>query len=281
MTVQEARVATHQRLAAAGTASPAAETLLLLEEAVSLERTELLLSGDRELTAAERRRLEALVARREAREPLQHVLGRAPFYGLELAVDSRVLVPRPETERLVELVLERLRADAVPDPLVLDVGTGSGAVALAIKNEFPGATVIGTDVSQDALDVAAANAARLGLAVTFARSDLLGAAEAKAAARACAVLVANPPYLPAADAGWIGPEVMADPPLALFGGPSGLETAERLVEEARHLMPAGSSLALELDPRNVQRLRARLGAWQDVEVERDLVGRERFVVARR
>jgi len=280
VTVREARVATHQRLAAAGTPSPAAEALLLLEEVMSLERTDLLLRGDRELTAAEHLRLEALLARREAREPLQHVLGRAPFYGLELMVDSRVLVPRPETERLVELVLERL-AVAAPDPLVLDVGTGSGAVALAIKKEFPGARVIGTDVSQDALDVSRANAARLGLEVEFWRSDLLAAPEAKAAARACAVLVANLPYLPAADAGRIGPEVMADPPLALFGGPSGLEPAERLVEQAWELMPAGSSLALELDPRNVHRLRAGLGAWRDVVVEADLAGRERFVVARR
>lgn len=281
MTIREARVAIERRLTAAGVPSPAAEVLQLLEAALGLSRTYLLVNGDKELGAAGGRQLEAMVLRREAREPLQHVIGWAPFYGLELAVDPRVLVPRPETERLVELVLGELRAAQVAHPVVLDVGTGSGAVALAIKAEFPGAAVVGADVSQDALDVASANAAQLGLDVTFLCSDLLADAAVRAVAGRCAVLVANLPYLPEADAGSLEPEVRADPALALFAGQGGAELAGRLVEQAWGLVPAGSLLALELDPRNVHELRATLKAWRDVEVKADLVGRARFLLARR
>lgn len=279
-TWREARADVERRLAAAGVPSPAADASLLLEEALGVDRATLLLEGDRLLGEEVAARLDALVARREAREPLQHVLGRAHFYGLSLRVDRRVLVPRPETERLVELVLEELRS-AGGGGTVLDVGTGSGAIALALKAELPGAEVWGCDVSEDALAVARANAAALGLGARFVRSDLLSDDQATEVARRCSALVANLPYLPEEDAGTLAPEAAADPPLALFAADGGLALAARLVEQAWELLPGSALLALELDPRNVQRLRGRLGSWQGVRVEPDLLGRERFLLARR
>lgn len=281
MNVAEARAATERRLADAGVPSPAADAALLLQAALGMDRTTLLLGGATVLTPVEERRLEELVARREAREPLQHVLGSAPFYGLELSVDPRVLVPRPETETLVELVLAGLRERGAPRPVVLDVGTGSGAIALAIKAELPEAEVWGTDVSPAALEVARANARRLGLEVGFLVSDLLSAREVRAVARRCAALVANLPYLPEEDAATLAPEARADPPQALFAGEGGTRLAALLVAQAEALLPSGALLALELDPRNVQSVAARLGAWQRSRVEADLLGRPRFLLATR
>lgn len=274
-----ARRVVERRLAAAGVASPAAEALVLLEAATGVDRLVLLTQPDRPLDDAARLRLAELLHRRLAREPLQHVIGFAPFYGLELAVSPAVLVPRPETERLVELVLEAL-ADRPPG-LVLDVGTGSGAIALALKAERDDLEVWGSDVSAEALSVARENARRLGLDVTLRRSDLLADADVAAAAARCAALVSNPPYLPLSDREHLPPEVRADPQLALFAGTDGLDVARRLVAQAERLMPLGALLALELDPRNVERLEARLRAWREVRLERDLTGRVRFVLARR
>lgn len=286
-TVRAAREAVAVRLAAAGVPSPAVDADLLLEAALGLSRTELLLAGSRRLDAAEAGRLASLAARRAAREPLQHVLGAAHFYGLDLAVDRRVLVPRPETERLVELVLHEVAAvrrrggSAARVPVVLDVGTGSGAVALAVKAEAPAAEVWGLDVAEDALTVARANALALGLGVRFVRSDLLDAPAAREVVARCHVLVANLPYLPNSDAAGLTPEVAADPPGALFGGETGAEEAERLTEQAWPLLQPGALLALELDPRNVHGLAARLAAWREVTILPDLTGRDRFLVARR
>ncbi len=281
MTIFEARVAIEERLTDAAVPSPAAEAFQLLEAALRCSRSELLMAGNRRLDQDEADRLDALVIRREAREPLQHVIGYSCFYGLELQVDRRVLVPRPETERLVELVLTELKAAAAPHPVVLDVGVGSGAVALAVKAELPDAEVWGSDVSLDALAVATANAMRLGMDVSFIHSDLLASEEARVVARRARVLVANLPYLPDADADLLEPEAGADPAMALFGGPDGTALAARLVAQAWELLPTGALLALELDPRNVHRLAAKLAGWQGVTVHPDLVARPRYLLAHR
>lgn len=296
-TVYEMHAAAAMRLAAAGVPSPEADAWRLMEAATGSSRSALLLSGAQPLDSAAAERLALLVAKRAARVPLQHILGSADFYGLELAVDGRVLVPRPETERLVELVLHELArhgsarqdsarrtmtrfAGSTPQ-LVIDVGTGSGAVALAVKAERPDTQVWGTDVSDDALAVARGNAARLGLDVGFVRSDLLQDDAAAALARRATALVANLPYLPETDRANLQPEAVADPPGALFAADGGLALAARLADQAWSTLPRGALLALELDPRNVRGLAARLGGWEDVRVEQDLAGRERFLVARR
>lgn len=250
--------------------------MALIEAVTGLGRLDQTLNGDRPLLDAERVSLAAMLQRRVMREPVQHIIGTAPFYGLELAVSAAVLIPRPETERLVELVLSHLP----PGPVtVLDVGTGSGAVALAIKAERPDAEVWATDVEPDALAVAQTNARSLGLAVEFRVSDLLADAEVAAVAARCSALVANLPYLPDGDAADLQPEVRHDPPTALFGGADGLDVVERLRAQAGELLPHGALLALELDPRNAGRLLARMRGWSGSRTEADLTGRERFVVA--
>jgi release factor glutamine methyltransferase len=252
------------------------EATALIEAVTGLGRLDQLLHDDRPLLDAERVSLAAMLQRRMLREPVQHIIGTAPFYGMELAVSAAVLIPRPETERLVELVLSHLP----PGPAtVLDVGTGSGAVALAIKAERPAAEVWATDVAPDALAIAQTNARSLGLDVEFRASDLLADAEVAAVAARCTALVANLPYLPDGDSADLQPEVRYDPHTALFGGPDGLDVVERLRVQAGALLPRGALLALELDSRNAGMLLSRMRGWANARTEADLNGRERFVLA--
>lgn len=281
-TVAAARRLLERRLRAAGVPSPEADALLLLEGALGVDRTTLRLQSDRPVGAEAGARLAGMLKRRVAREPLQLILGATNFYGLDLAVTPGVLIPRPETERLVELVLEEFRRGGAPGaPTLVDIGCGTGAIALALKAEMPGATVWGADVSSEAVALAARNAEALGLDVKFRLSDLLADPDvAQAAARASA-LISNPPYLPDSDRRQLPPEVTADPEGALFGGADGLDVARRLTWQARKLLPSGALLALELDPRNVHGFAGHLVGWKGMRVEPDLAGRPRFVLARR
>ncbi len=275
VTIAEVQTQLEQRLRQAGLASPRAEALLLLEALLDLSRTELLLARRRELTTEDEATLKTWLERRLKREPLQHILGVAPFYGLMLRVTPNVLIPRPETERLVELVLDDLRS--VERPKLLDVGTGSGAIALALKGERPDAEVMASDVSAAALKVARGNAAEHGLEVAFARSDLLAAGEVTAFAREADVIVANLPYLPERDRTRVSPEVRRDPALALYAGEDGLELYRRLEREAFNLMRPGARLWLELDLRNVQAAAELARKWRNVRIVTDLLERERFL----
>jgi release factor glutamine methyltransferase len=270
------------RLAAAGVEAIDAEAAWLLEAATGLTRAEQVLDRDRELHPDERARLEGWLTRREAREPLQLVLGVAPFYGLEVQVRPGVLVPRPETELLVERALDALR-DVVA-PRVHDVGTGSGAAALAIAASRPDARVTASDVDATAVMVARANATALGLDVTVWTSDLLAAPEVRRAASEAHALIANLPYLPEGDRGHLPPEVAFDPPEALFGGADGLAVARRLAAQAVALLRPGAMVWFELDPRNAERFAEELEGddrWRELRVEADLNGRWRYVLARR
>ncbi len=279
LTVAEARALITRRLQGAGVASPEAEAVTLLEAVTGLGRAALLTLAERPLAASERLRLLRALRRRAAREPLQHILGTAPFYGFELAVGPEVLVPRPETERLVELVLDAIRG--VRQPAVLDVGCGSGAIALAVARERPDARVLASDVSPEAVQMARANVARLRSAVEVRRSDLLADADVAAFAASAHALIANLPYLPASDLETLQPEARADPALALFAGDDGLDVVRRLLRQAARLLPGAALLALELDPRNVRAAAALLRGWSDVTLECDMAGRERFLLARR
>lgn len=269
-------------LAAAGVDRPEPEATWLLEATTGLSRAEQALERARVLSDEERGRLHAWTARRAAREPLQLILGVAPFYGLDVQVRPGVLVPRPETERLVELVLERLRP--VARPRVHDVGTGSGAVALAIAAARPDAQVTASDLDATAVLVARANATALGLPVAVWVSDLLADPTVRRAAAEAHALVANLPYLPDGDRGRLPPEVAFDPPEALFAGPDGLALARALARQAAPVLRPGATAWWELDPRNADAFADELeasGAWSEVERFRDLVGRQRFVAARR
>lgn len=279
MTVHELRKRLAARLAQAGVASPEAEAAWLLTHLLGVSRAELGLLGGKTLDEADARTLEGWLARRERREPLQHILGFAPFYGLTLRVTPDVMIPRPETERLVEIALEQLGALAAPR--VLDIGTGCGAIALAIKHELPEALIMATDLSYAALAVAATNATALGYAVTLVQADLLAHPEVEAFAREADLLTANLPYLPESDRDSLSLEVQADPPMAIFAGQDGLAQFERLLPQVQVLLKPGAWLLAELDPRNAEAALALATDWADRQLRPDLLDRPRFVLLQR
>jgi release factor glutamine methyltransferase len=256
-------------LAAAGCATPRLDAELLLAAALAVGRERLVIDRDQRLDPSAAQRFAASLARRVAREPVAYILGRREFRYLTLTVDRRVLIPRPETELLVEVGLE-LGSGAV----VVDVGTGSGAVALALKHERPDLLVRGTDVSVDALAVARGNAARLGLEVEFAAADLLDGAP-------CDAVLANLPYVPEGAA--LEPEIARfEPPGALFAGADGLVLVRRLIAASAGGSASGGPalLAVEIGPEQaaeVARL-MRAAGFSSVGVRRDLAGSERVVI---
>jgi len=214
---------------------------LLLGHALGLGRVELYTGFERPLGEDELAECRELIARRAKREPVAYILGRWGFRGLDLDVDRRVLVPRPETELLVDRCLALL--DGVAGPAVLDVGTGSGAIALALASELPEARVAGCDVSGDALDVARANGERLGVEVEWVASDMLAGVEG----RRFHLVVSNPPYVAAGEIEALEPEVRDwEPRGATVAGETGLEAIERLVAQAPAALEPGGALVLEV-----------------------------------
>lgn len=262
-------------LRAAGVPSPEADARALLEHTLGLDRTALLTRGGEPVAEADAARLADLLRRRMAREPLQHLLGEVEWGGVRLRSDGRALIPRPETEWLLHLTLKALRD--VPAPRVLDVGTGTGALALALKAARPDIHVTATDLSAEALALARENAGLNGLDVTFRQGSLLANLTGP-----FNLIVSNPPYLPETDREGADPEVRHDPDLALYAGPEGLDVARPLAAQAGAALAPGGTLLLELDPRNAARFADELQAqrWR-AEVLPDLVGRARFVRAGR
>ena len=263
-----------RRLAQRGVPNPLVEARALLAWALGTGEGEVLLDPRAPVPDRALKRLERGLARRLAGEPLSLVVGRAEFWGLELATAPGVFLPRPETEGLVELAL---RAIAGRDrPRVLDVGTGSGAVALAIKRARPDAQVLASDTSRRALRLARENARRLGLEVEFLHAPLL------AGLTGLDLVVANPPYLPEAYRDRAPRELSYEPEEALYAGEDGLAVARPLLCEARGALRPGGSVLLELDPTNAALLgRFALGlGLVDVCTLPDLAGRPRYLLAR-
>ncbi len=256
----------------------------LLSHALGIPRLQLYLQFDRPLEAEELDRFRPLLRRRAEREPLQYILGRAAFRELELAVDPRVLVPRPETEILVDEVLAWAAGRAPADLTAVDLGTGSGAIALSLVREGPFARVVATDASEEALAVAALNARGAGLAE---RIDLRHGSlfEPLAEGERFDVVVSNPPYVAEAEAAGLEPEVgVWEPSGALFGGPDGLAVLRSIVAGAGPFLRAGGLLALEVGASQAGQVVAAVeavGGYDDVRVRRDLAGRQRVVMARR
>jgi release factor glutamine methyltransferase len=247
---------------------------VLLAAALGIDRTALFLDPAREVTGPAVRAFQDAVRRRSAgREPVAYITGTRGFRHIELRVDPRVLVPRPETELLVEAGVELLAQGA----RVVDVGTGSGAVALALASERPDLTVYATDVSAGALEVARANAQRLGLLqrVVFAHGDLL------AEVGEVDAVLSNPPYVAEQERATLAPEITRhEPPGALFAGADGLDVIRRLVPAARD---AGARLlAIELGEGQAPAVAALMeeAGFTDVRARRDLAGIERVVVGR-
>jgi release factor glutamine methyltransferase len=262
-------------IAAAGSETPRLDAEVLLADALGVDRTALFVDPSREVTGPAVRAFQNAVRRRSAgREPVAYITGRRGFRHIELEVDARVLVPRPETELLVEVGVELLPRGA----RVVDVGTGSGAIALALKDERPDLEVVGTDVSADALAVARRNAARLGLdgAVELRAGDLL------AGVMQTDAVLSNPPYVADGERAALAPEIMRhEPPGALFAGADGLGVIRRLVPAAA---AAGARLvAIEVGAGQAAAVAALMGAagFERVQARRDLAGIERVVVGRR
>ena len=260
------------------TASQDAELLLL--QALSSPRSTLYAHPERLLHPSEQATFAAAVARRLRHEPIQYILGHQEFYGLSLTVTPPVLIPRPETELLVEALLERLPAN---EPIrMADIGAGSGAICIALAVHLPLAAIAAIDISPEALAVAAANAATHGVSdrISFLEGDLLAPLTGKA--EPFHAIVSNPPYVPESERSSLHPQVRDfEPAGALFAGSDGLEIYQRLIPQAaEHLAPAGL-LALEIGMGQQQALSRLLQDWQAVEFLDDLRGIPRVALARR
>lgn len=263
------------RLRRSGVEHPRREAHRLLGDLAGLGSGASVLHPERATPGGLRDRVLAAADRRANGEPIAYVSGRAGFRHLELAVDQRVLIPRPETEQLVDLVLAE-----EPKGRIVDVGTGSGCIALSLASEGREREVAGTDCSPEALAVARENALRLGLVVEWLEGDLL----APVRGRQFDVVVSNPPYLAAEEYRVLDASVRAwEPEAALVGGVEGLEVIRRLLMEGVEVVRPGGLLALEIDSSRAAATAALAAAagWQDVAVTRDLFGRDRFLTARR
>ena len=246
----------------------------------------MLYGGDFRLSEEQSDRFECLLDRRLGREPLAYIVGRREFYGIEFEVSEDTLIPRQETELLVEVALERMAR--VSCAQVVDVGTGSGAVALAIAaNAGRGVSVVATDVSAAALEVARRNAARLGLSerVEFVRCDML---DTEWAGRgAFDMVVSNPPYIPSGDIEGLAVEVRREPRIALDGGADGLDPFRKLMAQASSKLAIGGMVAVELMPEQMDAARSIAadaiganGGNCEITTRKDLSGAERAIIIR-
>jgi len=296
-----------------GLETPRLDAEVLIASALGLPRLQLYVQFDRPLGPEELGAIRELVKRRQSGQSVAYVVGHKEFFGLDFAVDPRVLVPRPDTETLVDEALARLGAAglagktsapatepaeagvdpaAVPDapvsppppaaapPRIADVGTGSGAIVVSLGKRLPGAALYAVDASADALAVARANADRHGVPVTFLEGDL---AEPLAAFAPFDLIVANLPYIPSAEIATLAPEVRAEPRAALDGGPDGLDLIRRLVAAAPALLVPGGALALELGAGQAPAVAAicLAAGLADIQQRRDLGSVDRVVSARR
>ena len=275
-TVGAALRAATARLAEAGVAEPRADAEVLLAHALGTSRAGVVAHARDPLGAPAAARFAALLARRAGREPVAQLVGEREFWSLPFAVDRRVLVPRPESELVVETAL----ALAPAARRVLDVGTGSGALAVALARELPRAGVVALDRSAEALAVARANVARLAPRVRLVRADL----GAPFAAASFDLVVSNPPYVATAALAELAPEVREhEPRLALDGGPDGLDSLRALLAEVPRVLVAGGWLVLEMGAGQaaaVTRAADARGCWCGARILRDAAGIERVLAVR-
>jgi len=272
-------------LATHGSGSPRLDAELLLAEALGVQRMDLYLQFDRPVLPPEVDRFRALCRRRAGGEPIAYIRGRREFMSVDLLVSPAVMIPRPETEVLVEEALRVagvsraavIEVPAAPATRVLDVGTGSGAIAISMAIHHPACRVLATDVSPEALELARRNVERLELQdrVELRLTDLAEGVEGP-----FDLVLANLPYI---DRDWpeaVTPEVLAsEPPTALFGGPGGLALVTRLLDDVPRLLGPRASVLLEVDPRNAREALRLASAVGKARVIQDLAGLDRVVVA--
>jgi release factor glutamine methyltransferase len=280
LNIREALTKARTLLREAGVDSPALDAEVLLCAVLGCGRAGLWADPERLLTEPLAREFFGLVERRRRRVPAAYLTGRKEFMGLEFSVTPAVLVPRPETELLVETALALLKER--PSPVAVDVGTGSGAIAVSIAYYHPDARVVATDVSEEALAVAVGNARRYGLdgRITFLAGDLLEALPGDLAGHVD-LIAANLPYVSAGEMAHLPPEVQSEPAVALDGGADGLTLYRKLVPAAAFYLAGGGYLLIEIGPGQGRKaLDLFAGLEWNAELRLDLAGRERLVVAR-
>jgi len=254
-----------------------AETLLMFT--LGCDRAYLYAHPERELTAEESGRYAQVVSERASGKPSQYIIGHQEFWGLDFLVSPAVLIPRPETEHLIEAVLE-LVPDRAASPRIVDVGTGSGCLALTLAHEFPRAEVHGTEISNDALDIARINRERLALArVKFHHCDLLQGLDGDGRFD---LILSNPPYVSESEPEKVQRQVREfEPKVAVFAGPTGLEVYRRLVPQAWDLLLPGGWLLMEIGFSIEAQVREQLQGWSEIRTRNDLQGIPRVVAARK
>ena len=288
MLLREALQAAITRLTAEQVPSPRlnAETLLMFT--LNCDRAHLYAHPERELTPEEQSRYDETLTQRSKGVPAQYITGHQEFWGLDLIVSPAVLIPRPETEHLIETILPLARG--ITHPIIADVGTGSGAIALALAKELPNAEIHATDISPAALEIAEANAARLQLEfrasnqhpperrIFFHDTDLLRGLDPGA----FDFVVSNPPYVGLAEEDEVQLEVRKfEPRNAVFAGPTGLETIAQLIPAAQAALKPGSYLIMEISGTIAGGVRALLAGWEDITITNDLQGIPRVAMARK
>jgi release factor glutamine methyltransferase len=281
MQLKSALLAAIDHLTASSVGSPRlnAETLLMFT--LGCDRAYLYAHPERELTADEHDRFAGYVAERATGKPAQYITGHQEFWGLDLLVSPAVLIPRPETEHVIETVLELVENASVEENLrMIDVGTGSGCIAIALASELASAQIHASDISAQALEMARANAARLGFTerIGFHHADLL----AGFAARQFDFVVSNPPYVSEAEPEKTQREVREfEPKVAVFGGPTGMEIYQRLVPQAHQCLRDGGWLVMEIGYSIEAPVRSLLPSWSEVRTVNDLQGIPRVIAARK
>ncbi len=294
MTIDEIIKQVSAILADAGVSSPRLDAELLVAHCLGIERDVLPLKGRETLSEEQAQRVRSLARRRANREPIQYILGHREFWSIDLVVREGVLIPRPETETLVEAAIEHLSARSHPDrtaarPLILDIGTGGGAIAIAIAKELDRICwIIATDISRSAVAVARINLSRRDLAdiITLVQCNMADALSADALAGKVDLIVCNPPYIPTQQLKELQPEISHfEPTIALDGGASGLDFYPRLMEMASVLLTIGGALVCEIAPDMPADIRSIWRAYRrflgEPKFVADLSGRPRAVVLRR
>jgi release factor glutamine methyltransferase len=283
LTIEAIRRQLATRFEAVGIGSPELDARLLVGYVLGLDLTGLITAANRVLTEQESDSIEQLAQRRIAGEPVARVVGHKEFWGLSFALSPETLVPRPDTETVVELALHMLRrGPANKPPRIADLGTGTGAILLALLSELPDATGIGTDISQGSLATATDNASRLGLA---ARTSFVCCDYASELTGPFDLIVSNPPYVATGDIAGLAREVRDhDPHQALDGGPDGLAAYRALIPQAARLLAPGAALVVEAgqgQARDIQALMTAAGLVPQGPPGADLAGISRAVGARK
>ena len=276
MLLRSAFTSAVQQLTDAHIGSPRLNAEILLMFVLNCDRAYLYAHPERELTPEEELRYQEVLARRASGTPSQYITGHQEFWGRDFVVSPAVLVPRPETEHLIEAVLPL--AKALPHPRIADVGTGSGCIAITLAKELPEAEIYATDISAAALEIARTNGARheLEARIKFQETDLLGGLPSDY----FDFIVSNPPYVGESEEDAVQLEVRKhEPRVAVFAGPSGTDVIERLVPQALAALKTGGWLMMEISGTIAARVEPLLRGWAEVKILPDLQGIPRVVVA--